>query len=134
MASQAPRYRHRSKSAPRGRSPDPKTLKKEVKSRKEKGKPATARDPYVTPPTKRTSRSVESSAESKIKAFRPTKLTFGRNSVHEIEAQHPRGKKPGEMALCEADDILNALKDPTTPPQKITTPQPCRTKACVAKT
>ncbi|CAK8991311.1 unnamed protein product [Durusdinium trenchii] len=99
MASQAPRYRHRSKSAPRGRSPDPKTLKKEVKSRKEKGKPATARDPYVTPPTKRTSRSVESSAESKIKAFRPTKLTFGRNSVHEIEAQHPRGKKPGQKPV-----------------------------------
>ena len=107
-------HRIRGKSAPRGRSPHPKELKKAAKGAaaqrsKSKGKEGkTKKDGFVTPPTKSSARST--SSESK-----PRRLSFGENSVHAIQAENQPGKKTTykdlkDMKSSEADAIINGLK------------------------
>ena len=93
-ASGAPTHRHRSKSAPRGRSPDPKSLKKAATKAKQN-------DAYTTPPPRKTSKE---SSSSNLKVRRA--ITFkDEERIHEIEAEN---KGPG---LKKADEILKQLKD-----------------------
>ena len=93
-ASGAPTHRHRSKSAPRGRSPDPKSLKKAATKAKQN-------DAYTTPPPRKTSKE---SSSSNLKVRRA--ITFkDEDRIHEIEAEN---KGPG---LKKADEILKQLKD-----------------------
>lgn len=101
-----PNYRIRSKSAPRGRSPDPRSLKKaaaRAKSAKSAGEAGTAA--FVTPPPRRTKR--ESPSSSKPKEVR--RISFGNNSEHQIKAENDL---PKDMKLEEANAILKAIKDP----------------------
>ena len=95
MAGLAPTHRHRSKSAPRGRSPNPKQLKKVAKG-------------LVTPPPKQSKAdSSRSGSEKKPKR----RLSFGPGSTTEIMAENPPGNSPyGEMKLSKATEILEALK------------------------
>ena len=99
-----PTHRHRSKSAPRGRSPDPKALRRAAeKAKKTKGKKDEA---LVTPPPK-TRNSSPTRSSSSSKEVRK-KITFGPNSVHEIAAEN---KPQKEMDVSEADAILAAMQD-----------------------
>ena len=101
----APTHRHRSKSAPRGKSPDPKALKKAAKEAK-KGKENKDQAPgsLVTPPPKVRNSSPERSAPQKEPAQR--RLTWGTNSVHDIVAEGGKG-----MDEREANEILKNMKD-----------------------
>lgn len=99
MAGLAPTHRHRSKSAPRGRSPNPKQLKKVAKG-------------LVTPPPKQSKAdSSRSGSEKKPKAKLNRRLSFGPGSTTEIMAENPPGNSPyGGMKLSKATEILEALK------------------------
>ena len=89
--------RHRGKSAPRGRSPDPKALKKAAKEKNGKG------DPFVTPPPRTAkSKDKQSSSDSTRRG-----LTFGKNTIFDIRAEN----KAPEPNLRQADAILDGLKD-----------------------
>jgi len=98
-------HRVRSKSAPRGRSPDPRALKKAAARAKsaKSGEADTAA--FVTPPPRRTKR--ESPSSSKPKEVR--RISFGNNSEHQIKAEND---PPKDMKLDEANAILKAIKDP----------------------
>ena len=102
----APTHRHRSKSAPRGRSPDPKALKKAAKeAKKEKTKEKSpAPGSLVTPPPK-----VKVCSPPTAPKKDPTqrKLSWGKNTVHDVDTEH---KKP--MNAKEADAILADMKEP----------------------
>ena len=52
------------------------------------GKEGKGKGGYVTPPVKPSARSVSSGSTTK-----PRKLSFGQNSVHEIDAENEPGKK-----------------------------------------
>ena len=99
-SSAAPTHRHRSKSAPRGRSPNPKQLKKVAKG-------------MVTPPPKPSKVDPsQSGSEKKPKEKKINrKLSFGPNSTTEIRAENPPGNSPyGGMKLSKATEIVEALK------------------------
>ncbi|CAK9088364.1 Midasin (Dynein-related AAA-ATPase MDN1) (MIDAS-containing protein) [Durusdinium trenchii] len=89
-----PPCRVRGKSAPRGRSPNAKALKKAAKANRRDG------SGYVTPPPRPKKRDTSSDVDSCRQ-----KISFGKNSVFNIE---PENKAPD---LKEADAILNQLKD-----------------------
>ena len=99
MASAAPTHRHRSKSAPRGRSPNPKHLKKVAKE-------------LVTPPPKHAKADPSESGEKKPKEKKVSrKLSFGPTTLTEIQAENSAGSAPyGGMKLSKATEILEALK------------------------
>ena len=86
--------RHRGKSAPRGRSPNAKALKKASKQG----------EAYVTPPprVKKASPRCKSVEKDHVRQ----RISFGENRVHDIV---PENKAPD---LREAESILLALKDP----------------------
>ena len=89
----APNTRIRGKSTPRGRSPNPKSLRKVVKGRG---------SDLVTPPPSTSSR------RSSSKSATPKVLTFGTNTEHSIEAENKVEK--GGMKKDKADAIFKALK------------------------
>ena len=91
-------HRHRSKSAPRGRSPNGKALQKAAKKQTRDG---SASDPYITPPNRSTKRP----GSSEPKVMNPRKISFGRNTVHPIEAENPSK----ELGITEAEEILKTL-------------------------
>lgn len=91
---EAPTRRIRSKSAPRGRSPNPKMLKQAAKASASGGA-------YVTPPPKQAAVVSPTSGGEKVRRS----ITFGANSVHPIKAENQR-----PMNLAEADKILGAMK------------------------
>lgn len=97
--------RHRSKSAPRGRSPDPKSLKKAAKEARRAG--------LVTPPP----RPVKEKSSSDVKSrgrVTPHRISFGENTEHPIVAENRPPTK--EMNIKQADAILQQLKDcPSNP-------------------
>lgn len=97
--SHQPTHRVRGKSAPRGRSPDPKALKKAAAA-------AAKQDAFVTPPPKASKRDRSSSA-SKTDAV-PRKLTFGKNQEFEILAENRAPTE--EMKAKKADKIYETLK------------------------
>ena len=104
-----PTHRVRSKSAPRGRSPDPKSVKKAAaKNRSAHKKVADAA--LVTPPPKPRvgSPGARSSDSSRSKGPCPKRISFGANSVHDIDAENP---PPKDMAVKEADKIFASMKD-----------------------
>ena len=102
--SSAPTHRHRSKSAPRGRSPDPKSLRKAAeKAKKTKGKDEAS---FTTPPPKSRTCSPAGSSTSKQDVKR--RISFGPGSVHSIRAENQRKK---DMDVNEADAILAAMQD-----------------------
>lgn len=98
--------RHREKSAPRegaprGRSPDAKSLQQAAKkARNHSGG-------YVTPPP-RTRKVLQ---DSHTKCVKPRKIKFGNDSVHHIEAENPAPPKSSKEKKIGADAILNALKE-----------------------
>ena len=98
----APTHRHRSKSAPRGRSPDPRALRKAAKSIKDKS------SGYVTPPPN-SSKDDRSSGSKKSDPVR-RKISFGENKVHHIEAENI---SPADMSSKRAAKIISSLKDPS---------------------
>ena len=98
MALEAPTRRHRGKSAPRGKSPDGKALKKAAK--------------MVTPPP--TKAAPGSSSEPKAKKAKmeeagqkPRKLTFGATSTTDIIAEN---KSPKDEDPKKTDAIIQGLK------------------------
>lgn len=96
MSGEAPRTRHRSKSAPRGRSPAPKALKKASKAAG-----------LVTPPPRPTrggsgSSKEESSARRKISFKEAPKVT-------PIIAEYKAGGS--NISEKEADEVFQAIKD-----------------------
>ena len=109
----APTHRHRSKSAVRGRSPDPKALKKAnekaKKQRKQDKKMKEVADAFVTPPPKVRNQSPGApSTTPKTEVKR--KISFAKeNTVVPIEAENPAPSK--EMGSQEADKILNDMKN-----------------------
>ena len=114
----APTHRLRSKSRPRGKSPDPKMLKKMHKKMKGGGT-TTAGDKrpsdgdYVTAPPKvkkptPASGSKQSDNSDKNSSLR-RHISFGDVTETKIEAENAPGKS---MDSKEADDILAAIKDP----------------------
>ena len=108
MPAAPPTHRRRSKSAPRGRSPDPKALRKAAKhAKKDKGK--TKDEAFVTPPPKGRTSSPAGSSSSKTDVKR--KISFGPTSVHKIRAENPPQK---DMDVSEADAILAAMQDTPT--------------------
>lgn len=112
-------HRIRGKSAPRGRSPNPKELKRVAKATKHRSKSSRSgkegkegkegRGGYVTPPVKPSARSVSSGSTTK-----PRKLSFGQNSVHEIDAENEPGKKgfkeDVDMKSSKAEAIIQSMK------------------------
>ena len=100
MAAAAPTHRVRGKSAPRGRSPNPKELKKAAKG-------------LTTPPPNTKKRQAESSGSSKGVA---RQLSFGKSSTVDIVAENPAGPhKAGDssMNLAKADKIFDTIsKEP----------------------
>lgn len=97
MAWDPPTRRHRSKSAPRGKSPDPKILKKAAKESKATG--------LVTPPPKAKADASSSSSRKSTK-----RVLFGATTVTPIMAENaPGDHKPGEEAL-DKDKIIEKLK------------------------
>ena len=104
-----PTHRVRSKSAPRGRSPDPKALKKAAAKHRSNQKKVAPDAAFVTPPPKPRVGSPGASDSSRSKGPVPQrKISFGENSVHSIEAENP---PPKDMAVKDADKIFEALKD-----------------------
>lgn len=112
-----PNLRIRGKSAPRGRSPHPKDLKRAAKAAKHRPRSSTGKgkkdgkegkEVFVTPPVKSTARSV--SSESKPRR----KLSFGENSVHSIDAENKPGKKTfkedNDMKSSKAAEIISGLR------------------------
>lgn len=101
VATVVPTHRHRSKSAPaqRGRSPDPRSLKKAAKEAKQKSKE------FCTPPPKLKAASPGASDASSTKR----KFNFGPDKVTPIQAENPA---PKDMGIDEANRIVAALKDP----------------------
>ena len=81
--------------------PDPKALKQAAKGTKPKKSPV-----FVTPPPRKPSDKNESGSSSARKS-----LSFGRDTVHTIEAENPAGGSTKNMKTAEADDILAKLKD-----------------------
>ena len=100
---ETPKFRLRGKSAPRGRSPDPKALKQAVKGTKS----AKATPVYVTPPPRKNAEKSESGSGSSARKS----LSFGPPTVHTIEAESPAGGSTKNMKVAEADGILAKLKD-----------------------
>ena len=92
--------RHRSKSAPRGRSPDPKVLKKAAKATKES---------LVTPPPR--PKKEKTSSSEKVTPVTPRRISFGANTEHQIVAENPAPTGRREMNIERADEILKGLKD-----------------------
>ena len=100
-----PTHRVRSKSAPRGRSPDPKALKKAAARAKTAKKGGAKEDPnFVTPPPKARNHSPGEASGSKAPRRR---ISFGENSVHPIAAENPPPAK--EMEVKEADKIIGKI-------------------------
>ena len=97
----APSHRARGKSAPRGKSPDPKALKKALKvQQKSKG--------GLVTPNKPSSNSSRSSTP-----VTPKKLSFAeRSSIHHIQAENPPGKgfEDETMKGEKADAIIAAMR------------------------
>lgn len=109
----APTHRIRSKSTPRGRSPNPKMLKEAHKKQKAQSrsagkKPRKADAAFVTPPpkVKKPSPSVSSATSSASKPAAPRKISFGGVKETEIEAENQ-----APMEASEADKIFSAIKD-----------------------
>ena len=86
-----PTHRLLRKSAPRGKSPDPKALKKAS---------------LVTPPPNASKVSSRSSSATKSDSCKK-QLSFGDDSVHPIQAENPPGAK---VKSTTTDEILSALK------------------------
>lgn len=107
----APTHRLRSKSAPRGRSPDPRSLKRAAEKSKAKSKEATGSTGFVTPPPKVKGGSPASSSTSRVSAPKQIarKISFGGNVEYPIRAENDA---PKSMEIAQADAILNAIKDP----------------------
>ena len=113
MAGSVPTHRHRSKSAPRGRSPDGKLLKKVAKG-------------LETPPPKKKAEKGSSTASGSGKKPKPKegqkeekavrKLSFGSNTTTDIIAKNQSGSnsygKEGndDIKKRKADEIFRALK------------------------
>ena len=96
----APSHRVRGKSAPRGKSPDPKALKKALKVQQK------SKSGLVTP-SKSSSHSSRSSTP-----VAPKKLTFGEVKVHQIKAENKPGKgfEDETMKGEKADAIIAAMR------------------------
>lgn len=94
----APAHRVRGKSAPRGRSPNPKDLKRAEKKVKGTG--------LITPPPK-----LRAPTPSSTTPTTTRKLSFSdETKVHEIEAENSRKGKRQPMKSEHADAIFNKLK------------------------
>lgn len=116
----APTHRIRSKSAPRGRSPDPRALKKAAARAKASSKAAAKGDPsYVTPPPRNKKGSPASSSRGDKNKQLARKISFGNNTEHKILAEHD---PPKDMKLSEADEILKSIKDPREQKQFVLNP------------
>ena len=101
MAPEPPKVRIRNKSAPRGRSPNPKDLKK-AKEAVTKG--------LVTPPPAGKKRRAESTGSGSSKEV-ARQLSFGKDSVHHIEAENKAGSSPyGDMKKEQVDKVWAALE------------------------
>ena len=87
-----PTHRLTGKSAPRGKSPDPQTLKRAAG--------------LVTPPANSSKPSSRSSSSTKRD---PTqrKLSFGTDTIHDIQAENEAGSK---VKPTNTEDIISALK------------------------
>ncbi|CAK9117887.1 unnamed protein product [Durusdinium trenchii] len=106
----APTRRHRSKSAPRGVSPDPKALRK---ASEKKAQPRRLQDVdlYTTPPPRTSKRSTSTGSKDSVRQ----RISFGENTIHDIEAEN-KSKQPSKgkvksMGDKEAEKIFEALKD-----------------------
>lgn len=83
-----PTHRHRGKSAPRGKSPDPKGLRKAAAA-------------LETPPPKTSKGSSGSGAKTKDPVKR--RISFGEVTEHRIKAENGAGPyKPGESGKADA--------------------------------
>lgn len=105
-------HRHRSKSAPRGVSPDSKALRKAAETKSNATKKVLKDvDVYKTPPP-RTSKRSGSSASKESKDSTRKRISFGDVKIQDIEAENPRPKsKVKAMNAKEADEIFESLKD-----------------------
>ena len=103
----APTHRHRSKSAVRGRSPDPKAIKRAAKEAKKAAAAKAPSNPYETPPPKPRVQSPGTSGPKGV----ARKVSFtDKDSVHDIKAENEGPNK--DMKLKDADKIFAAIKDP----------------------
>lgn len=101
----APTHRVRSKSAPRGRSPDSKVLRKAAEKEKHRKKTQNAKNAvFTTPPPKPR---IESPGVSGPKALKRRISFSNKDKIHDIEAENPAP----EMKQEEADKIFAAMKD-----------------------
>ena len=107
MGKDVPKFRHRSKSAPRAKSPDPKNLQQ---ARTRKGKDSS--EGFVTPPPSKKHSSPKESGTKDAKR----RISFGQSQeVHHIKAENPPGpKRPSsgkaDMDEAKASEIVDALK------------------------
>lgn len=110
MALVAPTHRHRSKSAPRARSPNPKELKRAAKLAKQQAKQA-----LVTPPPK-TKVKEDANRSGSTKPVR-RKLSYGGVTTTSIVAENVAGPhKPGDdMKPKEVEKIMDKLKKEQEP-------------------
>ena len=112
-----PARRIRGKSTVRGRSPNPKSLKKAAKAAKAKENKGTSKkvaevNPagFVTPPPKGRTNPGDGSSSSASKEVK-RKIVFGENTTHPIEPENPGTNK--DMKLKEAEEIWKSMtKDP----------------------
>lgn len=93
----APTHRHRSKSAPRGRSPNPKSLKK---ARKASAEARTSG--YVTPPPRRKPEASPVDSSQSKDSLRKS-ISFGKNTTFHIQAENPGNNK-------KVQEIMDELK------------------------
>ena len=110
--STVPTHRVRGKSAPRGRSPDPKSLKKAAKAAKERERRSKKEHVGLVTPPPKTKTTPSSSQSSAPKESCRKRISFGPDTVHEID---PENKTNKDMKIEEADQILASLKKDPTP-------------------